>query len=192
MQQMRMECDEMTAPTPEGIIMWHAAIEAAAGLFHDEQMTIWSSEIMADMALDAGVQPADYDGVVDCYRAIRETLTEIGNAIRALPTPGDLRAALAAMVKPLVWEDVPEICTRQKASALGGHYSVVEFDAGTDDAHYATNFDLGGLLSFVFILEPDPLGGRRPKRFPTPEAARAAAETDYRGRVVAAIMGDEG
>ncbi len=142
----------------------------------------------ADVARHACLVQPDGGNPTEDERLVCE---EAWRRILALPVP-DLRAALASMVKPLEWEDVPEICTRQKASALGGHYSVVEFDAGTDDAHYATNFDLGGLLSFVFILEPDPLGGRRPKRFPTPEAARAAAETDYRHRVVASIMGDEG
>lgn len=89
-------------------------------------------------------------------------------------------------VKPLVWEDVDAICTRQKAPALGGHYSVVEFDANTEEAHFAANIDLGG-LAFVFILEPDPLGGRRPKRYPTLEAAKAAAQADYEARIIAAL-----
>ena len=172
MQQMRMECDEMTAPTPEGIIMWHAAIEAAAGLFHDEQMTIWSSEIMADMALDAGVQPADYDGVVDCYRAIRETLTEIGNAIRALPPPGDLRAALAALVKPLVWETDPR-------------WTGTEWGVPTFDGQYQINDQCDGSWLLTKPNGDDILTD-------TLEAARAAAEEDHRRRVVAAIMGDEG
>lgn len=89
-------------------------------------------------------------------------------------------------VKPLVWEDVDAICTRQKAPALGGHYSVVEFDANTEEAHFAANIDLGG-LAFVFILEPDPLGGRRPKRYLTLEAAKAAAQADYEARITAAL-----
>ena len=89
-------------------------------------------------------------------------------------------------MKALEWFDAPNICTREKAAALGGHYSVVEFDAGTDEAHFAVNIDLGG-LAFVFILEPDPLGGRRPKRYPTIEAARAAAQADYAARILAAL-----
>ena len=89
-------------------------------------------------------------------------------------------------VKPLKWEDVDAICTRQKAPALGGHYSAVEFDANTEESHFATNIDLGG-LAFVFILEPDPLGGRRPKRYPTIEAAKAAAQADYEARISASL-----
>lgn len=91
-------------------------------------------------------------------------------------------------VKPLVWEDVEAICTRQKAAALGGHYSVVEFDAGTDGAHYSVNIDLGG-FAVVFVLEPDPLGGRRPRRFKTLDAAKGAAQADYEARVLAAWEG---
>lgn len=89
-------------------------------------------------------------------------------------------------VKPLEWADVDAICTREKAPALGGHYSAVEFDANTEEAHFAASIDLGG-LAFVFILEPDPLGGRRPKRYPTIEAAKAAAQADYEARIIAAL-----
>ena len=96
------------------------------------------------------------------------------------------RARSAVKVKPLVWVASPNICTREKAVALGGHYSVVEFDAGTSEAHFATNIDLGG-LAFVFILEPDPMGGRRPKQFPTIEAAKAAAQADYEHRILALL-----
>lgn len=39
----------------------------------------------------------------------------------------------------------------------------------------------------MFILEPDPLGGRRPKRYPTIEAARAAAQADYEARTRPAL-----
>ena len=70
---------------------------------------------------------------------------------------------------------------------MGGHYSTVEFDAGTENAHFAVNIDLGG-LAFVFILEPDPLGGRRPKQFPTLEAAKAAAQADYTARILSALQ----
>lgn len=104
------------------------------------------------------------------------------------------KAALAAKglrVKPLEWADVDAICTRQKAPALGGHYSAVEFDAGTENAHFAANIDLGG-LAFVFILEPDPLGGRRPKQFPTLEAAKASAQADYEARILAALSAHAG
>ena len=103
------------------------------------------------------------------------------------------KAALAAKglrVKPLEWVAAPNICTREKAVALGGHYYAVEFDAGTENAHFAANIDLGG-LSFVFILEPDPLGGRRPKQFPTLEAAKAAAQADYEARILAALTAYE-
>lgn len=92
----------------------------------------------------------------------------------------------AVRVKPLEWFDVDEICTRQKAPALGGHYSLVEFDANTDEAHFAVNIDLGG-LSFVFILEPSPFGGRRPKQYATLEAAKAAAQADYETRILSAL-----
>ncbi len=89
-------------------------------------------------------------------------------------------------VKTLEWFSAPNICTREKAAALGGHYSAVEFDARTEEAHFSVNIDLGG-LAFVFILEPDPLGGRRPKHFPTLEAAKDAAQADYESRIIAAL-----
>lgn len=97
----------------------------------------------------------------------------------------------AVRVKPLEWFDVDEICTRQKAPALGGHYSLVEFDANTDEAHFAVNIDLGG-LAFVFILERSPFGGRRPKQYPTLEAAKAAAQADYETRILSALAAPPG
>ena len=97
---------------------------------------------------------------------------------------------MTVKVKPLVWFPAPSICTREKAEALGGHYSVVEFDAGTDEHHFAANIDLGG-LACVFILEPAPFGGRGPKRYPTLEAAKAAAQADYEARILAALDPDQ-
>ena len=107
--------------------------------------------------------------------------------VARLTAERDAALAGAVKVKPLVWFDAPNICTREKADALGGHYSLVEFDAGTDEAHFAVNIDLGG-LAFVFILEPDPFGGRRPKQFPTLDAAKAAAQADYDARILSAIQ----
>jgi hypothetical protein len=116
----------------------------------------------------------------------RNAVVRSAGAMDAVARIYDLPAVQPG-VKPLVWENVVAECTRQKAPALGGHYSVVQFDAGTDEAHYATNIDLGG-LAFVFILEPDlKFGGRRPKRFPTLEAAKAAAQADYEARILAAL-----
>jgi hypothetical protein len=90
-------------------------------------------------------------------------------------------------VKVLEWFPVEAICTREKAQALGGHYSVVEFDKDRPDRHFATNIDLGG-LAFVFLLEPDmEFGGTRPKRFSTIEAAKAAAQADYEARILSAL-----
>lgn len=112
-------------------------------------------------------------------------MTDLDNAVlRALKASG-------IRVKPLEWVPAPNICTREKAAALGGHYSAVEFDAGTENSHFAANIDLGG-LAFVFILEPDPLGGRRPKQFPSLETAKAAAQADYEARILAALDVDPG
>jgi hypothetical protein len=129
--------------------------------------------------IDNEIEQRKFSGNDEDWAALQSLYERSQAAIAALP-------AVAPGVKPLVWEDVDAICTRQKAAALGGHYSVVEFDAGTDEAHYAANIDLGG-LAFVFILEPDPLGGRRPKRFPTLDAAKAAAQADYEARILAAL-----
>ena len=122
----------------------------------------------------------------------REAVLEILRTPAASDTFPDMIRRVEALegcgvrVKALEWFDVDAICTRQQAVALGGHYSAVEFDAGTEHAHFAANVDLGG-LAFVFILEPDPLGGRRPKQFPTLEAAKAAAQADFDARIMAAL-----
>lgn len=117
------------------------------------------------------------------------TDAQYAKTVAKLREERDAAMAGAVKVRELVWEDVDALCTRQKAPALGGHYSVVEFDANTEEAHFATNIDLGG-LAFVFILEPDPLGGRRPKRYSTIEAAKAAAQRDYEARILAALTPD--
>lgn len=128
-----------------------------------------------------------------CYRHVMgrdpaDRIATLEAALADMTQQRDAAMAGAVRVRELVWEDVDAICTRQKAPALGGHYSVVEFDANTEEAHFATNIDLGG-LAFVFILEPDPLGGRRPKRYPTLEAAKAAAQADYAARILSALKG---
>jgi hypothetical protein len=115
--------------------------------------------------------------MLEAAAALNETLARAERA----------EASLGVAVKVLEWFPVEAICTREKAQALGGHYSVVEFDKDRPDRHFATNIDLGG-LAFVFLLEPDmEFGGTRPKRFSTTEAAKAAAQADYEARVLSAL-----
>jgi hypothetical protein len=130
-----------------------------------------------------GVTMNDAEALRLCAVTIASVLPDAKAELLALrsatPMPG---------VKVLEWFPVEAICTREKAQALGGHYSVVEFDKDRPDRHFATNIDLGG-LAFVFLLEPDmEFGGTRPKRFSTIEAAKAAAQADYEARILASIQ----
>lgn len=88
----------------------------------------------------------------------------------------DMRAlpAVTVGIRPLVWEDVTDWreCTKCEAQALGGKYFVADLDK--DSAIYSAGIDLGG-LALVMLLEPDlTYGGRKPKSFPTIDAAEAA------------------
>ena len=148
---------------------------------------IWATEDAKNFGEDRFHTTRPMKGLTEYVRADRISAFEA--ALADMTRQRDAAMAGAVKVRELVWEDVDAICTRQKAPALGGHYSVVEFDANTEEAHFATNIDLGG-LAFVFILEPDPLGGRRPKRYHTIEAAKAAAQADYNARIISALAPD--
>ena len=94
---------------------------------------------------------------------------------------------LTRLVKPLKWHDVSGQyeCRKRTAPALGGHYMVVDLDR--DSGVYSAGIDLGG-LAFVMLLEPDKeYGGRKPRSFPSIEAAQAAANADNASRVIAAL-----
>ena len=146
----------MTAPTTDYILGWHAAIEAAA---------------------ETAQRFSDYDYAAMNYpeeagMAASGTAHEVEMNIRALPPPGDLRAALAALVKPLVWETDPR-------------WTGTEWGVPTFDGQYQINDQCDGSWLLTKPNGDDILTD-------TLEAARAAAEEDHRRRVVAAIMGDEG
>ena len=65
--------------------------DAAAALFHAEQVRVWAEEIMSDLALNAGMTCQTYDDKVSAFCAIHETLTEIANMIRSIaPDMGDI------------------------------------------------------------------------------------------------------
>ena len=98
-------------------------------------------------------------------------------------------AALRARIKPLVWEDADEgMCTKWRAPALLGNYELVELDKG---GGLSVNFSWGRPLSFWFIQgEPNEYGPTGPKQFPTLEAAKAAAQSDYEARIISALAPD--
>ncbi len=141
----------MADPTPDFILGWLACQEAAVQAVPNG----WADQ--------PHVSALEY-GPLTAAKAI--------SAIRALPPPGDLRAALAALVKPLVWETDPR-------------WTGTEWGVPTFDGQYQINDQCDGSWLLTKPNGDDILTD-------TLEAARAAAEEDHRRRVVAAIMGDEG
>jgi hypothetical protein len=120
--------------------------------------------------------------------ALEQTRLE-RDVAREIATNNLRRAERAALVrvKPLVWEPVDEICTRFVAPALGGKMIVVELDPGTGD--YSAGFDLGG-LSFRLIQAQysDQFDTwSAPAKYPSIEAAKAAAQADYEARIKSAL-----
>ncbi len=94
-------------------------------------------------------------------------------------------------VKPLEWEVITDgrKCSRERAPAFGGEYQIVMLDPGPDEKPHMY-FEMGlGAFMFRFELEDDPdwPGDRRPKPFPSIEAAKAAAQADYEARILAAL-----
>ena len=110
-------------------------------------------------------------------RGAREALT----MVQAEPEPQAVR------VKKLEWEDADEgMCTKWRAAALGGHYELVILDK--EDGLFSVNFRWGNPLGFWFIQgEPDQFGPTGPKKFPSIEAAKAAAEADHAARILSQI-----
>jgi len=94
-------------------------------------------------------------------------------------------------VKPLEWEVITDgrKCSRERAPAFGGEYQIVMLDPGPDEKPHMY-FEMGlGAFMFRFELEDDPdwPGDRRPKPFPSIEAAKAAANADYEARILTAL-----
>ncbi|MFC5385137.1 hypothetical protein ACFPLB_04055 [Aquamicrobium segne] len=105
-----------------------------------------------------------------------------------------LEAQLAEMVKikPLEWSPVEEWkeCSRERAPAFGGEYQIVMLDPGEGELP-SLYFEIGlGAFMFRFEQDQDPMGlpgETYPKKFPSVNAAKAAAQADYERRILSAI-----
>lgn len=98
--------------------------------------------------------------------------------------------SMAGEIKPLCWfYDTESICTRAYAPALGGKMIVVELDPGS--GKYSAGIDMSGLC-FRLILDTYHDGFcayTAPAKFPSIEAAKAAAQADYEARVSSSLSG---
>lgn len=99
-----------------------AALEKAAGVFHEEQVQNWSQEILEGLAMADLFTPSTYDDKIDAHRIVQGELTDIADAIRALipTTAADALAEVrreARAVKPLVFR-------AEKGKALAAQSSV--------------------------------------------------------------------
>lgn len=97
-------------------------------------------------------------------------------------------------VKPLVWEPVEAWmkCTKERAKAFGGEYQIVMLDPDDPEPLPSLYFEIGlGAFMFRFEQGPDPMGfpgDTCPKKFPSVEAAKAAAQADYEARICSALV----
>lgn len=95
-------------------------------------------------------------------------------------------------VKPLEWGpcEAWKQCSKERAPAFGGEYQIVMLDPN-DDQLPSLYFEIGlGSFMFRFEQDQDPMGfpGETcPKKFPSVEAAKAAAQADYEARIMAAL-----
>lgn len=122
----------------------------------------------------------------DGYPAMLRTMIADAETLRRA-LPGAKAAPVAVRVKKLVWVDADEgMCTKWRAAALGGHYELVILDK--EDGLFSVNFRWGNPLGFWFIQgEPDQFGPTGPKKFPSIEAAKAAAQADHAARILPQI-----
>lgn len=129
----------------------------------------------------------DETAIDGSYAALNQHLYGDGDKYDAPPD-------MAWAIKPLCWvDDTESICTRTYAPAMGGKMIVVELDPGSGE--YSAGIDLSGLC-FRLILDTyhDGFGAyTAPAKFPSVEAAKAAAQADYETRVsscLSAIPGE--
>lgn len=106
-----------------------------------------------------------------------------------------LRSPLAPVVaiKPLVWSPVEawRQCSRERAPAFGGEYQIVMLDPDRN-ALPSLYFEIGlGAFMFRFEQAQDPMGfpGETcPRKFPSIDAAKAAAQADFERRILSALV----
>lgn len=100
---------------------------------------------------------------------------------------------MAVKVKALEWEPVEawKRCSKERARAFGGEYQIVMLDPDDEHPLPSLYFEIGlGAFMFRFEQEQDPMGfpGETcPKKFPSVESAKAAAQADYERRILSAI-----
>lgn len=164
-------------PVAEPLCTWPSCNHTAKG----QCRTYSSGQMLApnDASITATNTPVAEPErpAVGLLRGAREALA----MVQAEPEPQAVR------VKKLEWEDADEgMCTKWRAAALGGHYELVILDK--EDGLFSVNFRWGNPLGFWFIQgEPDQFGPTGPKKFPSIEAAKAAAEADHAARVLSQI-----
>lgn len=122
----------------------------------------------------------------DAFRdAIEDALREAASRLRA-------PAVAEVEVKPLEWVPVEEWkrCSKERAPAFGGEYQIVMLDPD-DEPLPSLYFEIGlGAFMFRFEQGQDPMGlpGETcPRKFPSVEAAKAAAQADYERRIRSAL-----
>ena len=81
----------LSSRAPEYQAAWHAAADASVDhvigeVFHEEQLQIWSDELLADLgAYDYIKDPASYDDVVHMHKVIQDFMSKtVARRIRSL------------------------------------------------------------------------------------------------------------
>lgn len=122
-------------------------------------------------------------------------MDEAASTLTTLSTRNaELEAQLAERVKvrSLEWSPVEEWkgCSRERAPAFGGEYQIVMLDPGEGELP-SLYFEIGlGAFMFRFEQDQDPMGlpgETAPKKFPSVEEAKAAAQADYEHRILSAL-----
>ena len=81
----------ITAAERDAAVQAAVEVERAqiADIFHPEQLTVWSSEILGDLSIDGSLNIQDYGAKVSAYDIVARHLQVIAAAIRARTARGD-------------------------------------------------------------------------------------------------------
>ena len=131
-------------------------------------------------------------GTHEAMNAQPDTIARLTAELAEARRERDAALAGAVEVRPMVWSPVEswKQCSRERAPAFGGEYQIVMLDPGEDELP-SLYFEIGlGAFMFRFEQDQDPMGlpGETcPRKFPSVEAAKAAAQADYRARILTAL-----
>jgi len=173
---------------------WETEAEAHAAYMGEASMSAHEfdpsfPDAMKDSEIRIWINACNHE---PARQALRQLLAYRGRGVSK--SMAEFQSEKPVAVKPLVWSPVEtwKQCSRERAPAFGGEYQIVMLDPDRD-ALPSLYFEIGlGAFMFRFEQAQDPKGlpGETcPRKFPSIDAAKAAAQADYERRILSALDG---